>query len=222
MKKILIVSKSDFFEKKIKKKNFFFIKKKKKLSLKYLDKIKPSIIFFPHWSYKVNENIIKKYLCIGFHATPLPFGRGGTPIQNMILRGFSRTKLCAIKLEKKYDSGAIYKTMPVSLKGSGSEIFQRLYLCILKIIKKFSIKLPKPKKQIGKPTYFQRRKPSDSKIEKNYKFIELFNFIRMLDINEKNYPRAYLEAGNFRYEFLNAKKTRHLIKANVVIKKINQ
>ena len=64
----------------------------------------------------------------------------------------------------------------VSLNGSGSEIFQRLYLSILKIIGDLSTKLPKPKKQIGKPTYFKRRNQKDSKIKENFKLIELYNF----------------------------------------------
>ena len=40
------------------------------------------------------------------------------PIQNMIIRGFSNSKLCAFKIINKYDAGPIYKKVPVSLKGS--------------------------------------------------------------------------------------------------------
>ena len=34
--------------------------------------------------------------------------RGGTPIQNMILRGFKKTKICALKMSEKIDQGPIY------------------------------------------------------------------------------------------------------------------
>lgn len=220
MKKILIVSKSNFFKKKIKNKNFFFINNKKKLNLKYLDRINPNIIFFPHWSFKVDEVIIQKYLCIGFHCSPLPYGRGGTPIQNMILKGFSKTTLCAIKMEKEYDTGPIYKKVSVSLSGSGSEILERLYSIIFKIIKSLLTKLPKPKKQVGKPTYFKRRKPSDSKIKNNFNLFRLYDFIRMLDVKEVNFPKAYLKIGKNKFEFFNVKKNRHTLKAEVFIKKI--
>jgi len=220
--KVLIVSKSNFFKKKITNRKFFFIQNKKYLNIQYLKKKNPSIIFFPHWSYKVSESITSKYLCIGFHATPLPYGRGGTPIQNMILKGFSKTKLCALKLERSYDSGAIYKEISVSLNGSGSEIFNRLYLKILKIIISLSLKLPNPKKQKGKPTYFKRRKPNQSKIKKILNLNELYNFIRMLDVDEKNFPKANLKFGKFKYEFSNTKKIGNILKANVVIKYINR
>ena len=68
----------------LKKKNIFLITKKNNLNIKVIKKINPKIIFFPHWSYRVNKNIFKKYKCICFHTAPLPFGRGGSPIQNLI------------------------------------------------------------------------------------------------------------------------------------------
>ena len=82
MKTILIASSKKWFLKNkkflkfIKKRKIITISDKKKLNIKNLIKIKPDIIFFPHWSFKVNKNIIKKFNCICFHAAPLPYGRG--------------------------------------------------------------------------------------------------------------------------------------------------
>ncbi len=218
---ILVVSKTNFFKSKIKKKNFFFIQKKKDLTIKKIKKLKPKIIFFPHWSWKIKKSIIDSYLCIGFHATPLPYGRGGSPIQNMIIRGFSNSKLCAFKIINKYDAGPIYKKVPVSLRGSADEIFINLYEKICKIIIELCKKLPKPKKQIGKPKYFKRRKPEESIIKIKSNIANLYDFIRMLDISEKNFPKAFLRNGKIKYEFSNAKKIGNSINANVLIKKIN-
>ena len=44
------------------------------------------------------SEIIRNYECICFHETDLPFGRGGSPIQNLIVRGFKTTKISAIKM----------------------------------------------------------------------------------------------------------------------------
>ena len=46
----------------------------------------PEYIFFPHWSEIVPEDTIKKYDCVCFHMTDLPYGRGGGPLQNLIVR----------------------------------------------------------------------------------------------------------------------------------------
>ena len=88
--------------------NWILIKEPKNLNLEYLDKIKPKFIFFPHWSEKVPVEIIEKYECICFHETDLPFGRGGSPIQNLIQNGFSETKITALQMTSELDAGPIY------------------------------------------------------------------------------------------------------------------
>ena len=134
-------------------------------------------------------------------------------------KGFSNSKLCAFKIINKYDAGPIYKKVPVSLKGSADEIFINLYEKICKIIIELCKKLPKPKKQIGKPKYFKRRKPEESIIKIKSNIANLYDFIRMLDISEKNFPKAFLRNGKIKYEFSNAKKIGNSINADVLIKK---
>jgi methionyl-tRNA formyltransferase len=53
--------------------------------------------------------------------------------------------------------------------------------------------------QVGTPTIFKRRKPSDSKISLDRTSLRaLYDHIRMLDA--ESYPKAFLEYGSFRYE----------------------
>ena len=42
----------------------------------------PDYIFFPHWSYYIPEEITNQWECVVFHMTDLPYGRGGSPLQN--------------------------------------------------------------------------------------------------------------------------------------------
>ena len=141
MQSILIVcSKKWFFEnnevkKFIKKKNIRIIKIKKKLNIQNLKKIKPKKIFFPHWSNKVPNNIINNYECISFHTAPLPYGRGGSPIQNLILRNKKKSPVCAIKMTEKIDAGPVYCKKEISLEGNLNEIFSKIARVTLKMIK---------------------------------------------------------------------------------------
>ena len=57
--------------------------------------------------------------------TDLPYGRGGSPLQNLIVRGKKDTMLSAIQVEKELDAGAIYMKMPLSLEGSAAQILRR-------------------------------------------------------------------------------------------------
>jgi len=223
MKKIVIASSTPYITKefaiKKTKKKFIFINQKTKLSLKKLKKINPKIIFFPQWSWIVNKQIIKKFNCVGFHSTPLPFGRGGTPIQNMISRGFTKSKVCAFQLTEKLDEGPIYLKQNVSLKGRGEEIMIRIHSIIAKMIIKLSKKIPKPKKQMGKPLYFKRRKETMSEIPKNLNFKKLYNHIRMLDLDTKNFPKAFIKFSNYKIIFEKVKYSKNEILCNVKIKR---
>ena len=81
------------FEKLSKKyKNIILLTSPKKLSIKYVKKINPKFIFFPDWSWIVNDEIVNNYKCVCIHESNLPKFRGGSPLQNQIIRGIEKTK----------------------------------------------------------------------------------------------------------------------------------
>ena len=55
----------------------------------------------------------------------LPFGRGGSPLQNLIVRGFKETKISAVKAVKNIDGGPIYMKRKLSLTGTAQAIYER-------------------------------------------------------------------------------------------------
>ena len=222
MKKFLIVNKNDFFKKKIKNNNkskFYFISNNKHLTINKIKKINPNIIFFPHWSWIISEKILKEYLCIGFHSTPLPYGRGGSPIQNMILRGFKKTSICAFKIEKTLDSGPLFMKKKLMLKNSGHMIFKKMYEEITMMIKKICIKLPSKKPQKGKAVYFNRLKKQDGLIKSEYSIDKIYNLIRSLDMKDENYTPAYIKLNNLKIYFTNAEIKKRRIFAKIILKR---
>ena len=98
------------------------IDSKEKFQIKNLKKIKPNKIFIPHWSYIIPKSIFENYECIVFHMTDLPFGRGGSPLQNLIIRGFNETKISALRVKKGVDTGDIYLKDSLTLSGSAQDI----------------------------------------------------------------------------------------------------
>ena len=62
------------------KDNIKLIKKKtilkKRINFKYINKIKPKIIFFVHWSEMIPRRLYNNFLCIQFHSSNLPSFRG--------------------------------------------------------------------------------------------------------------------------------------------------
>ena len=181
--------------------NFHLLTHKEDLNIEALDELNPRYIFFPHWSYMVPEDVYNKYECIIFHMTDLPYGRGGSPLQNLIIRGHKDTKLSALRCVSDLDAGPIYLKRSLSLEGSASEIFLRSVDLIESMIVRIIETNPKPKNQSGKVTRFNRRQPSESNLfNADVSDIEsVFDFIRMLDAD--GYPKAFIDLHRYRIEF---------------------
>jgi len=178
---------------------FVYIERKEDLSVEFLERIKPRYVFFPHWSFLVPENVYEKYECIIFHMTDVPFGRGGSPLQNLISQGIYETKISALRCVKELDAGPVYLKRPLSLHGSAEEIYLRASEIIEDMICQIINEQPVPVGQTGEITCFSRRKPEQSNISELTTLKQVFNYIRMLDAD--GYPRAFLETEHFRFEF---------------------
>lgn len=195
---------------------WYLISDPEKLSSRKVEEINPEKIFFIHWSEKVSAGIYGNYECIGFHETDLPFGRGGSPIQNLISIGIDKTKISAFRMGEIMDAGDIYLKKDLSLEGSAKEIFSRASKIIGQMITEIINTTIKPLPQSGEVTVFKRRKPPQSEIPtSNFSISKLYDHIRMLDA--EGYPKAFLKYGNFKIEFENASLNKNIINANVRI-----
>lgn len=172
------------------------------LTLENLYEFRPHYIFFPHWSYIIPREIFENFECVIFHMTDLPYGRGGSPLQNLIIRGHSSTKLSAIRCVKELDAGPIYIKRDLSLQGTAEDILLRAGNLVFEMIEYIVYHKPVPVEQIGEPTIFRRRLPKDSYLTDFNDFEKLYDFIRMLDGN--GYPRAFIECDSLKFEFYDA------------------
>lgn len=188
--------------KKTKKINWVIINNRSDFNLKNLELIDPLKIFIPHWSYIISEDIFQKFECVVFHMTDLPFGRGGSPLQNLIVLGKEKTKLSALMVVKELDAGPIYLKKDLSLDGTAKEIFIRANSVIESMIIEIIEKDNKPIEQKGDIVFFKRRKPSESNISDLKNLKSIYDYIRMLDAD--GYPNAFIENDYFKFEFINA------------------
>ncbi len=215
MKKFLIISNKQY--NKTKYKNFFF---DSKIDKKKIEKIKPKIIFFIFWSKKIKKKIFENHTCIQFHVSDLPKFRGGSPIQNQILRGIKKTNITAFRINSKIDRGDICMKQKFILNGNAKSIREKIYDMAMKMIFKISnMKKINFKKQIGKGSFFKRRSPEESNLEyvKYTSLSKIYDFIRMLD--DDVYPRAFLKIGDKKITFSNAKISKKNINGYFKIQK---
>lgn len=176
-------------------------------------------IFFLHWSDIVPDEVVNTYECVCFHMTDVPYGRGGSPLQNLIIRGHRVTKLTALRMVSVVDAGPVYLKRDLSLEGSSAEeIYMRAESISCEMIMDMISSEPVPEEQSGEVTLFKRRKPEESKLPVDRDLLETHDFIRMLDAD--GYPKAYIEIGELRLELSRTTLYNGEVKAEVSIKKI--
>jgi methionyl-tRNA formyltransferase len=150
----------------------------------------------------------------------LPYGRGGSPIQNLILEGFSEAPVNALSMTSELDAGDIYLSKKVSLGGNLNEILDRISTIIQEMIIQIVNGDYNLSQQSGNPKYFKRRSGIQNELpifEDDIK--KIYNQIRMLDAPD--YPCAYLNMGNFSFEFSDSQLQDDEIQAKVKIKRVN-
>ncbi len=188
------------------------------LSLSRLREINPRYIFFPHWSWIVPSEILAEFECVCFHMADVPYGRGGSPLQNLISRGHKRTKLTALKMVEELDAGPVYGKLELELAGTAEEIFSCAAELCYEHISRIIADEPTPVPQEGDVVVFSRRRPCDSELPQSAELGKLYDHIRMLDA--PTYPKAFIEYGDFVIEFARAEYAlEEQIEANVTIRK---
>ncbi len=196
---------------------FHYVSHRDQLTAKLLDELQPRYIFFPHWNWIVPSEIHDEYECIVFHTAPLPFGRGGSPIQNLILRGWLQAPVSALRMTDVLDGGPVYCAEEVSLEGDLTSILDRIKVVILRLIRRIIEESPEPTPQKGEPVYFARLTPADNEIAPSLALSEMYDHIRMVDSD--GYPPAFMEFGGVRLEFEGAHLVADELTAKVTIKK---
>lgn len=188
------------------------------LTADLLDRIKPRYVFFPHWSWKVPQELLDRAECVCFHMTDVPYGRGGSPLQNLIVRGHRDTMVSALKMVPALDAGPVYLKRPLPLSGQAQAIYEQMSDVIFGMIADIVRDEARPTPQVGEAKEpFSRRTPDQSELPRSGSSEQLYDFIRMLDA--ETYPPAFLDWGEFRSEFSDAKIDGGEVTARVVFRK---
>lgn len=198
---------------------FNFILMKDELDEVKTHALKPQWIFFPHYSHYIPQEIYTKYKCVVFHEANLPFGRGGSPLQNHIIRGIYHIHINAIAVDKELDSGDIYmkRKFDISL-GSAKKLYKKASFIVFSEMIPYIIKHnPKPIAQKGEVVAFKRRTPAQSELNtlENMNLRRAYDFIRMLDA--PSYPKAFVDFGDFALKLCKAKLKKSSIKGRFII-----
>ena len=179
------------------------------------------LLAFVHWGWTVPEEVLRQYCCLGFHASPLPDGAGGSPIQHEILAGKRETALTVFRMTADRDAGPVILEEPFSLEGRAEEIYVRLVqraVAISDVLSPEAIETAQDRSGSTKAFRWRpRRTSAESRIPEGLSFKQLYDFLRMLDAT--GYPHAYFDWREFRLELSRVSRTHGGIQADVLIRK---
>jgi methionyl-tRNA formyltransferase len=165
----------------------------------WIKKFSPNLIILCGYS----NNIIKKQLLhypkngvINLHASPLPFYRGGSPLNWMIINNLKKIGISIIKADEGIDTGDILdqKFFKLSRKKDINSLIKKVnsyYPSLLvNVLKKMSQnKLIKKSQNGRKFSFYPKRKPQDGLIDfKQMTALKIYNYCRAL---QDPFPGTY-------------------------------
>ena len=133
------------------------------------------------------------------HPSKLPKFRGGSPIQNQLIRGVKNSAITILLANEKIDSGNILFQKKILLDGYLDDIHKRIvnggFIGANKILNNLKKgKMYSFKQNHKKATIYKRRTPSMSEIFKNdfkkYNAKYFYNLVRGL---QKPYPECFIK-----------------------------
>ena len=159
------------------------------------------IVFVLGYTHILRGDVLKKNrLLLVVHESDLPRGRGFSPVQWQILEGRNEITVCLLEVSAAADAGHIYARM--NLKFNGSELYQEIRKkqaeVTYELVLNFLSDYPKVTKtaQVGRPTYYRRRRAIDSQLDIDATLKSQFNLLRIC--HNESWP-AFFELGGVRY-----------------------
>lgn len=168
-------------------------------------KHRPRWVFLLHWRWRVPADVLRATEVVGFHMTKLPWGRGGSPLQHLILLGKRRTTLTAFRVTDELDAGPIYATARLDLRGSAAEVYERaayLSLWMASWVVNGVTGQPKPQRALRATDRRFVRRTANALPVLGLTARGVYDYVRMLDA--PGYEHAYLEVGDWRFSFTDA------------------
>ena len=134
------------------------------------------------------------------HPSPLPKGKGWSPVAWQILEGNNRIPVSLIEAAAKVDSGVIYYQEYMNFKGNelNAEIKAEQFRVTADLVERYCDNYPvKGMEQTGEESFYRKFTKKDNKLDVSMSVESQFNLLRIAD-NER-YP-CWFEIDGHEYE----------------------
>lgn len=119
------------------------------------------------------------------HPSPLPLGRGWSPLAWQILEGKNQIPVTLFEAVPEVDAGPIYDTEWLHFEGHelNAEIKAAQAAATARLCLRFVANHPnvQARPQSGEPSYYRKRSPVDSELDPHRSIAEQFDLLRVVD-----------------------------------------
>ncbi|HLA84539.1 MAG TPA: formyltransferase family protein [Thermoguttaceae bacterium] len=165
--------------------------------VEYFAHHKFDLLLLGGWQRLFSDEILRTVtFSIGQHGSPehLPKGRGRSPLNWAIIQGKKRLIWNLFLLDKGVDSGDVidYQIFEINPFDDCKTVYYKVSTSVKHMLARSIPKLLEgqltPVKQIGEPSYHEKRTPEDGRIDWNMGIVDVCNLIRGVT---RPYPGAF-------------------------------
>lgn len=157
----------------------------------------PDAVLAIGWSWRFDRAIVDATWIVGIHPSDLPDFAGGSPIQNQILAGVTRTMNTLFRITNELDAGPILGKVPLQLDGHMDQIFERLTqtstILLVDFIRAFPDGL-NPIPQVARGAVLRRLKSDSGRLgAADFAAMTTRQLYDAIRCREDPYPNAYIQ-----------------------------
>jgi len=159
--------------------------------------LEPDVIFSFYYRNLLNDEILQIPAAGAFnlHGSLLPAYRGRVPVNWVLVNGETETGVTLHYMVKRADAGDIVSQRRVSIEfeDTAHSLFKKLLQAADSLLEEtlpmiIAGQTPRIKQDLGKGSYFGRRRPEDGRIDWQWPAIRIYNLIRAVT---EPYPGAF-------------------------------
>lgn len=132
----------------------------------------------------IKPHVLAEVPMVNLHFSDLPRWRGAAPVERAILAGDDRTAVCVMDVEEGLDTGAVYAREEVEIGAdeTADELRARLVdVGARLLVDTLERGLSQPAPQVGEPTYAEKLRPEELRLDWSRPAIELHRVVRVGD-----------------------------------------
>lgn|GEM_PF-77947 len=166
-------------------------------TVEFIDRLDPTLCLCAGWTEIIPPSVLElpEEGFIGVHASSLPRGRGGAPVNWAIIRGADRVGVSIFELVSEVDDGAIFaqSSVPIEERDNVATVYDRVTAETCRVMTDVLDDIARgeaePRRQNrGMATYRPQRIPEDGLIDWSRSAEELNDWVRALTAP---YPGAF-------------------------------